>query len=80
MTLGHVFAITKNEPGRAHAVLQCLASSAQLLAVESHHRSIIPRTTTTVVATIPFNCFSDDINALSLVTYAVPACRNVCVT
>ena len=42
MSLGHVFAITKNGLGRAHAVLQTAvpltyrASSAQRLAVESH--------------------------------------------
>ena len=73
--LDHVFAITKNELGRAHAVPQCLPPTAlqapNFLAIESHHRFIILRTMTTVMATIPFNCFSGDINALSLVTYAV---------
>ena len=53
-------------------------SSAQL-AVESYHRFIILRTMTTVMATIPFDCFRWHINAPFLVTFAVPACRNVCI-
>ena len=75
MTLSHLFAITKNGLRKAHAVLQCLSPTAlqalNFSLLNLTDRFIILHTTTTIMTTIPFNCFLDVINALFLVTYTV---------